>query len=689
MTAPALRLAAPLAAGAAIAQIFPNAAATAAVVAAVVAAIAFALLAITTRTPQRRLAARPWWSIPIALLAAAIGMAASCLHQPGTLDLKQVNHHIATMEVEDLRRHDFGMSIEARLLTIDRNTAAGSHRVLVTTRGVDYTLMPGATIALRLDLAPIQSLSGPDQHNRAAAMQRRGIVYSQHIACHRLAVAPDSPRSTSWKAQLARWRWQVADRVMDTRTRATTQQLLLAMLLGDSRAVDSDLRQRFAQSGLAHVLALSGLHMAMVAALAWWLLLPLGWLRLPRLRRVLTIALMVVYAAFTGLSPSVVRATIMLSVAMASGLAERRTLPLNALGVAAMLILLVSPAQITSAGFQLSFLSVAALLAVPGTATAAQLRSWAWRLRAGLAASVMVAAVTMMVVACHFHVVTLSGLMANVVALPLLPVTMAAGAVLVFLSAVGLELEVVDAVADALCTATDGLATAAAGLTATWADGIWVPTAAAALHVAAAVMLLWWLNTRKRTTLMAMVVVLVAASVIMVADALTRPAAGIIVARDGARTAVMCHSGRRAVVWMPDTADSTTVMLHEFAQHHEAMLARRGVRQLVCIGAGDTLRDRLAVIRPPYALMHGMRLVAPRGRRWMHSETTATADVVLLTTHTAGSPRCAERLYAPRLVVAACDLAPDSTSQLHCTLLRLKPGDVASIECPPPSSPEL
>ena len=69
---------------------------------------------------------------------------------------------------------------------------------------------------------------------------------------------------------------------------------------------------------------------------------------------------------FTGLSPSVVRATVMIGFVFASLIFYRRSVSLNALAMAALVILLFSPSALYSVGFQLSFLTVATVLLFAG-----------------------------------------------------------------------------------------------------------------------------------------------------------------------------------------------------------------------------------------------------------------------------------------------------------------------------------
>ena len=123
--------------------------------------------------------------------------------------------------------------------------------------------------------------------------------------------------------------------------------------------ITNDLRDIYSISGASHVLALSGLHLGIIYML---LSLVLGARRRSVLREVLIILGIWSYALFTGLSPSVVRASLMITVYSFVGLVGRDRMSLNALSFTAIVMLLSNPLCLYDVGFQMSFLAVMAIL---------------------------------------------------------------------------------------------------------------------------------------------------------------------------------------------------------------------------------------------------------------------------------------------------------------------------------------
>ncbi|HZK40878.1 MAG TPA: DNA internalization-related competence protein ComEC/Rec2 [Atribacterota bacterium] len=130
--------------------------------------------------------------------------------------------------------------------------------------------------------------------------------------------------------------------------------LLIGMLLGEKAFIPADLKEVFAEAGIMHILAVSGLHVGIIAMA---LLFFLSMLRLPKKPKLLIlISILIMYASITGFRPSVLRATIMFILLIGGKLINRsRNLNIS-LFFAAFLILLSNPLILYDAGFLLSFI---------------------------------------------------------------------------------------------------------------------------------------------------------------------------------------------------------------------------------------------------------------------------------------------------------------------------------------------
>lgn len=190
------------------------------------------------------------------------------------------------------------------------------------------------------------------------------------------------------------------------------------MLLGDKSGIAKETIAAFQGAGVMHLLAISGLHVSILAGALLLLLRGNPWVRFGAVA-----AFLALYAALTAFSPSVVRAGVMLLVcALAVPLRKRNDLP-TSLSLAFLIIVLIRPESLFYTGFQLSFCAVYGLLllARPLQRPLLRLGSAASGL---LASSLAVTIATLPVMARSFGYVQPLSVLANLFILPIVPLFM-------------------------------------------------------------------------------------------------------------------------------------------------------------------------------------------------------------------------------------------------------------------------
>ncbi len=136
--------------------------------------------------------------------------------------------------------------------------------------------------------------------------------------------------------------------------------VIRAMTIGDTSEAAGEMTDAFRETGVLHLFSVSGLHVGMIAFLLW---VVAGAARIPRRHAVaILIPCLFFYALITGFKPASVRAALMISVVAAGLVIDRRAIPLNSIGAAGFLILLLDPNELFNPGFQLSFTVVAVIL---------------------------------------------------------------------------------------------------------------------------------------------------------------------------------------------------------------------------------------------------------------------------------------------------------------------------------------
>ncbi len=135
---------------------------------------------------------------------------------------------------------------------------------------------------------------------------------------------------------------------------------LKSIITGDRAQLGEKIKDDFIKTGTVHVIAISGLNIAFIAAILLWIL---GILRIPRKTAVvLALLFLIFYSLATGSNPPIMRAVLMFAALTVGYLIERDSDMLNTLSAAAFLMLLFNPKELFDPSFQLSFASVGSII---------------------------------------------------------------------------------------------------------------------------------------------------------------------------------------------------------------------------------------------------------------------------------------------------------------------------------------
>ncbi|WP_293383477.1 ComEC/Rec2 family competence protein [Phenylobacterium sp.] len=245
-------------------------------------------------------------------------------------------------------------------------------RVRVTLRG-GYLPAPGEPISV---LAVINT---PPQPASPGSYDFARDAYFQSVGGVGFALGPVQswypPVEAPWRLRVTMkintLRWALTRRIVDT-LGVGSGGLAAAMTTGHDAFIPKDEVNDLRAAGLAHIISISGLHMAIVGgfvfaclrfAIAAW---PWLALRVPgkKLAAGLALASVLAYLILSGNPPPAERSAVTAAVAFGAILVDRQAISLHALALAAMVVLLLQPEAVTQPGFQMSFAATAALVAL-------------------------------------------------------------------------------------------------------------------------------------------------------------------------------------------------------------------------------------------------------------------------------------------------------------------------------------
>lgn len=277
--------------------------------------------------------------------------------------------------------------------------------------------LPGDRVRIYARLKPIKSFRNPGGFDYARFQRQHGILISGYTKGPVLIVKMAVEKSWNrYRQTISQWIVQVLPR--------ETQGLAEALMVGKRGLLDGALMEYLLASGTIHLIAISGLHLGMVAGWSFFLLRFLLVLCMPLSRRwnvkrpaaMLTLIPTIAYASLAGWSIPTQRASTMICLLLFAIATNRLRQSWRVLNVAAIVVLLFQPGQLFSAGFQLSFLSVVGMLFFLPFLRYGQ--GWRKKVLGLLTVSLVVTMITSPITAHHFHRISPYGLFANVLLVP-------------------------------------------------------------------------------------------------------------------------------------------------------------------------------------------------------------------------------------------------------------------------------
>ena len=255
----------------------------------------------------------------------------------------------------------------------DWSPAATPIRMRVTLRPEAELPSPGDPVRLLAILTPPPPPASPGSYDfaRDAYFESVGAVGLALRAPRWVAADTIPPWRLRLTMRINAIRWALTQRIVAT-LGPETGGLAAAMTTGHEAFIPREQVENLRAAGLAHIISISGLHMAIVggfafaaarlAVAAWpWLALRVSGKKVAALFGLVAVG---GYLVLSGAPPPAERAAITAAVAFAAILADRQAISLHALAIAAMVVLLIHPEAVTEPGFQMSFAATAALVAL-------------------------------------------------------------------------------------------------------------------------------------------------------------------------------------------------------------------------------------------------------------------------------------------------------------------------------------
>jgi len=257
------------------------------------------------------------------------------------------------------KEKDFSLScyVKVKEISSEKNKLLNIDKILLKSQNLpEQVLLPGDTLQFRGELSLPSEARNPGQFNYQEYLAHQEVFFITDCYKGKVEVVEKGHGIQTWAA---RGRIQVVqhlNKILPQRERG----LLLGMLFGDTGLMAEEEWDAYQRAGVVHLFSVSGLHVATILGLIWFLLSFLN-LR-PLIRLILGALVLSGYGFMTGWCASILRASVMALLGLLALTVNRKNDVYNALGAAAWIVLIFQPGELFQVGFQLSFITTVGII---------------------------------------------------------------------------------------------------------------------------------------------------------------------------------------------------------------------------------------------------------------------------------------------------------------------------------------
>ncbi len=448
------------------------------------------------------------------------------------------------------------------------------------------SIEPGDIISFTGRLsAPQAEADIPDEKSFNPTFYVDGITASAYVSPDDITI---DGHTRSLKRTALRLQNDLRDLIYRSTISSPTAWFLSTTLLGDDSMLDPTVKEQFRSIGAAHYLALSGFHIGIIAMLASLAFFPLKtWSRFGRLRHIGVIAIIWLYAFACGLSPSLTRAAILISIYLSAKLLQRQSSPYNSLCIAAILILAFAPRQLFAPGFQLSFCAVLAILSIAPLLNPFQKTSTtAYRAASFVTVPLAAMAGTCFITMIHFHRFPVIFLIPNLILGILLPLLLSAGAIMMLATFIGIKLSSVGMITDKIYNAVENMSETISSWSGTEITGVFLTPATIAAGVAAIAAMTIALHSKRRIAFIAAACLSASAFLLHQLMPAQKPYE-LYITRQPLRTDIVIRDGDKACLITTADKREHAEIERSLSSRYSDFLARRNCNAHLTVAQGD------------------------------------------------------------------------------------------------------
>ncbi|MCR5014890.1 MAG: competence protein ComEC family protein [Bacteroidales bacterium] len=309
---------------------------------------------------------RRHWVMAVMVIAifVLVGYLLRALHEPNEVSGEEACYLAYVYEPPVEREKTVKVLLELRGVRSDTSALRAEGRVVAYLQKDDEALglSYGDRIAFKAAIEEVPPPMNPDEFDYRRYLRRQGVtgrVYLKSDDWQQTGIHGGDPLF----AFASRFRNRLLEAMKRNGVTEDEFGVGAAVLLGYDESLSPEMRQHYTAAGSMHILCVSGMHVGIIYLLASYVLGFVGkGKKMARVRRCILLALIWFYALLTGLSPSIMRSALMISMVILGELTRRKGVLLNSIAASAFVLLLINPCNLFSIGFQLSYAAVVGIV---------------------------------------------------------------------------------------------------------------------------------------------------------------------------------------------------------------------------------------------------------------------------------------------------------------------------------------
>lgn len=583
-----------------------------------------------SRSPKRAMHLSFLPTSLLLLLCTLVGALSVSIHRPASVAAQSLSDKPATCRIERITDRESSTEL------IAKETASGV-LLQIFLDHKNYSLTEGDVITFSARFHEIANLGNPEEFDYRTFMMRRGCTLSTSLGSDEYRTIRHTEDFNSLSLHARR---RLVNLVINSSLSVHAKRLVCTAVLGDASFADSTTRNAFSRAGIAHMLAISGLHTGIILALLTLLLRPLDFMRLRKVRWLVTVIALFSYIFVTGMSASAVRAAIMAATAIAALAWQRDGSPLNSLCLAAILILVFTPIALFDVGFQLSFAAVTAILLLAARLNVmSQRRRIAFTVISWILATLIANLGCALLSAHYFHTLPLLSILSNLIVIPILPLFVAIALAAILCLSFGIELIELHTLLEWLTSFINGTAHAASHLPFAYIDNIHISMPVIVIYYAAFALAVSFIYSRRIRDAIGFLTVGTVLVMWIAIEAAMVPRSGLFILNSHNSTPLLYFSGGNGQLWCADREWTPD----EFTDAFQGLLAKYRINHITI------------AVNPPEsaAVMCHRRIVmaASTSMRYQRAAKPVRCDYLVVTNRYYGNISDLLHTYEPSMIV--------------------------------------